>query len=187
MINNNLNELITVKRNIYKKPIIIIDNDNKNINKRVFKFKTGLFTNYKIKAGGILFFKMINDIPNFLLLDENIFMSDLGGKTELYDKTIYDTIAREVNEETNLLVDKNKILDILLDDNKYFYIYHSKYLLFLVNFDKYYNILVNIVNENFIWTDSLDNINNLNPRLVIIKNKIIEYFDKFNIKNKIII
>lgn len=163
---------------LYKKPIIVVDNTISKLNRRVFKFETGIFTNYKIKAGGILFYKIVNNKPEFLLIEENEFISDFGGKTELYDDTIYDTIAREVNEETNSLFDKEIILKILYDNNKFFYVYRSKYLLFLIDYNKYSHKLSNINGKEFFWTDTLDSIHKLNPRILAIKIKILQFINK---------
>ena len=157
---------------LYKKPIIVVDNTISTLERRVFKFESGIFTNYKIKAGGILFYKIVNNVPEFLLIEESKFISDFGGKTELYDDTIYDTIAREVDEETNSIFDKETILNILYDNNKFFYVCKSKYLLFLIDYNKYSHKLTNIKGKEFFWTKTLDSIHKLNPRILTIKIKI---------------
>ena len=167
---------------LYKKPIIVVDT-TANTLRKVFKFETGVFANYKIKAGGILFYKIINDVPEFLLIRESEFISDLGGKTEIYDDTIYDTIAREVNEETNSILDKETILKILYDNNKFFYVYKSKYLLFLIDFNKYCHKLNDINGKEFFWTNALNTIHKLNPRILAIKPKILQFINKI-IENK---
>ena len=59
-----------------------------------------------ILAGGVLFYRFCNNTIEYLTCKTGEKFSDIGGKTELEDNTIYDTICREVIEETNNLISK---------------------------------------------------------------------------------
>jgi hypothetical protein len=77
-----------------------------------------------ISAGGIIFYK-----PNInkILLTKCKFKSwweDLGGKVEIEDETIWSTIIREVNEESNGHI-SIKYLDIM--NHKLYYVPSAKY------------------------------------------------------------
>ena len=128
---------------------------------------------FPIRAGGVMFYTLYNneiyimiqeiiDIPNLNDSNKNNsnknnsnknIWSDLGGKTEFCDKTLDDTICREVLEETNnrlfyltnkqrKLKDSNirqfKKLKLYVKKNtiKNIVIPNSKYLLYLVKFDR---------------------------------------------------
>lgn len=118
-----------------------------------YKFINGqkIFT-YKeqeVLAAGILFYTVINYKDYYLLRKDNSkrnknHWSDLGGKVDNLDKNIFDTITREVLEETN-----NEIYNIIKINNnidcfkkwienksfKLIYNRNSKYLIFKINLD----------------------------------------------------
>ena len=123
---------------------------------------------FPIRAGGVMFYTLYNneiyimiqeiiDRPNLNNSNKNNsnknIWTDLGGKTEFCDKTLDDTICREVLEETNnrlfyltnkqrKLKDSNihqlKKLKLYVKKNtiKNIVIPNSKYLLYLVKFDR---------------------------------------------------
>ena len=133
-----------------------------------------------IRAGGILFYKIINNKKHFLFIDNkhSNWIEDLGGKTDIVDKSIMNTIIREVDEETNKLIKRRKIYECMFKESKKFYCEYSKYLLYCIKADEY---ISNLSSEDFgeiefhtgfkrqiIWL-SQDEIkkNKLNPRLHI--------------------
>jgi 8-oxo-dGTP pyrophosphatase MutT (NUDIX family) len=119
---------------------------NKNQLRPTFYFNND--NSKPIRAGGILFYKKINNQPYFLLID-NIYskwLEDIGGKTDYNDKSINNTIIREVGEETNLLINKKCVYSVLLKNSKKLYCEYSKYLLYLVEADEY---ISNLTTENF--------------------------------------
>jgi len=85
-----------------------------------------------ITAGGLLLYK-IDKLGNLklLLIKKKGMYEDIGGKIDLGDKTIYDTVAREVGEETNNVISNSSIKDRLLVA-PYFYVNHSKYVIYVV-------------------------------------------------------
>lgn len=89
-----------------------------------------------ISAGGCLFFRKNKDLelllisyddPNWPRLD------DFGGRVDIIDDTIYNTIIRETTEETNNVINE-KIMLNLIGDNKYrsFYNHYSKYFMIVI-------------------------------------------------------
>ena len=107
----------------YKKKIFLTNQINVNTS----------ITNGEILAGGILFVKYLDGVPYVLLIkqDAKDTLEDLGGRTDPADKDIFDTITREVNEESN---------DLITFDSRDSYIEHRVY----VKDSKYLCIIVKI-------------------------------------------
>lgn len=86
----------------------------------------------EVKAGGVLFYH-IDDSYNlrFLMIRKNNVYEDFGGKTSAEDKNFYDTIAREVDEESNGIFKKEDVLHKIKDCTQV-YIKNSKYVLCLL-------------------------------------------------------
>jgi hypothetical protein len=65
-----------------------------------------------IRAGGVIIYREINNKIQFLLIKKSLNIieryEDIGGKTDIIDVTQYDPIAREVSEETNLVIGSEK-------------------------------------------------------------------------------
>ncbi len=131
-----------------------------------------------LRAGGILFYKKINNEPYFLMIDNTYskWIEDIGGKTDEKDININSTIIREVDEETNSLINKNYVTMELSKNCTKLYCKYSKYILYLIEADEYVSSLST---ENFgdielhtkfsrkIYWYSRDQLkkSNLNPRL----------------------
>jgi len=101
--------------------------------------KKNMYTN-TISAAGCLFYKNTKNGKELLLIkyaDPSWpKLDDLGGKIDSNDKTIIDTIVREVGEESNNIISESQIRNLLLQkENKYFYNKQSKYYLILVKVD----------------------------------------------------
>ncbi len=105
--------------------------------------------NQPIRAGGIIFYKIDPFTKNIKLLMQyteridqrtnikrNVY-EDIGGKTDEKDNNIYDTITREIVEETNNIITKEIIKEHLDKKHHTFYLKHSKYFLILVEANKY--------------------------------------------------
>ena len=133
----------------------ITHNSIKNNNNR----PTFYYYDKPIRAGGILFYKITNNNKYFLVIEEKGKYSDLGGKTEEYDENIYDTISREVYEESNGFFNKNEIYDMIIKKNNEEYLENAKYLLFIIEL----NINNNI--NNLQWILKNDFIKNHHERL----------------------
>jgi len=88
-----------------------------------------------IRAGGVLIYKKYNGHLKFLLIKKLTYGDDLhediGGKTDTCDKDIYDTISREVSEETNKVIDQEVIREQIKNGTP-LYVPFSKYLIYLV-------------------------------------------------------
>ena len=96
-----------------RRKTFILNNDNNKI----------------ISAGGALIYKIENNNPFLLLININNKYEDLGGKVDNDDTNIYDTVTREIYEESNGLVYNN--IKTRLMNSPHVYISHSKYLLFI--------------------------------------------------------
>ena len=88
-----------------------------------------------IRAGGVLIYKKNNGFLKFLLIRKLTFgdnmHEDIGGKTDIGDTDIIDTISREVSEETNNVINK-EIIKEQIKTGKPLYVPFSKYLIYLV-------------------------------------------------------
>lgn len=112
---------IKPKKKIELRPTFYFENDKKN----------------EIRAGGAIFYKIDkedNDIL-FLMIYSRDKYEDFGGKTDSIDANANDTIAREVDEESNGIFIKKNILKRI---NKLTPIYtnSSKYLLHFIELTK---------------------------------------------------
>jgi hypothetical protein len=154
--------------------------------------------NEPIRAGGIIFYKrdkLTGDIKILLQYSKNKYedsenkYEDIGGKTDIGDKDIYDTIIRETIEETNNVITKEIINNYLDKQYDYIYIPNSKYMLLLIEAD---NDIINIDRRQFGKVEKLTgkirqfqwiDYNRLkyskipfNERIWIIHNKLYNYF-----------
>jgi 8-oxo-dGTP pyrophosphatase MutT (NUDIX family) len=151
-----------------------------------------------IRAGGVIIYREINNKIQFLLIKKcynNIDRyEDIGGKTDVNDITQYDTIAREVSEETNLVINQN-VLKYQLSKSSNIYVPYSKYLLYLVEANVYERNLKpkyfgdkeihDDIDRTIVWVDIdsyLDNKLNFNPRMTSehVKSFIRNHFNKEN-------
>jgi hypothetical protein len=92
---------------------------------------------YEIRAGGVLFYKknqnMTGEFETYLLMIRNRGkLEDFGGCTDDVDKDIYDTISREVEEESNLIFKRSDIKS-RIEKCVPVIIEKSKYMLFFVS------------------------------------------------------
>jgi len=81
---------------------------------------------------------LLRNNSNYLMQihkDKRFKYSDFGGKTEYYDKDVYDTAMRELCEESNGYL--NVTREELIQSEK-FYCKKSKYLLFIVDTNRDY-------------------------------------------------
>jgi hypothetical protein len=137
---NNTNNIDSLTNNFSKLKV------NKSQLRPTFYFNSD--NSKPIRAGGILFYKIINNEPYFLMIDNTYSkcIEDIGGKTDFNDKSINNTIIREVDEETNSLINKKCIYSVLFKNSKKFYCEYSKYMLYLVKADEY---ISNLTTESF--------------------------------------
>ena len=101
--------------------------------------------NNELRAGGLIYYKL-NKLTNeydFLLIKSNNKYEDFGGRTDMCDKCIEDTVAREAEEESNNIFKKDDIYKIIIDqsfpNNKKLYTKYSKYIVYLVETDECYD------------------------------------------------
>lgn len=144
-----------------------------------------------IAAIGVLFYIKINHEIKILYRYSNGYVGDIGGKIDIEDYTIVDTLMREVSEETNskLFSNKHKKEDCIkclfniMCKKKYKVIFNKgrKYLLFIQELHPWINNLSlkrfgyyeeGGSNHFFFWGSNGLNVKNLNPRLATIKDEI---------------
>ena len=97
-----------------------------------------------VSAAGCLFFKEVDGKKKLLLIKYNdegwSKLDDLGGKVDVVDTTIYDTIARETMEESNHVIPYEFMKNI----------FESKqYLPFYSRYSNYYCVVVKVNNDFF--------------------------------------
>lgn len=70
-------------------------------------------TENEIKAGGVILYRKDKEHKTikFLLINSQEKYEDFGGRTDVIDKNINETIAREVEEESNGLIKKEYIIN----------------------------------------------------------------------------
>ncbi len=128
---NSLNK--SCKSNNYSNKLIIKPKDNRP----TFYYNNDLTK--PIRAGGVLFYRIgLNNIVEFLLIENEYdkCFEDIGGKTDICDKTNIDTICREVDEETNKKISYDKMKEMINNnDNDNIYVESSKYLLYIIKSD----------------------------------------------------
>jgi hypothetical protein len=84
-----------------------------------------------IRAGGVLLYKYVDDSIELLLITNRGLYEDIGGCVDNEDKDIYDTVSREVEEETNEVITYDAIKDRLYDADCV-YSKGSKYIIYIV-------------------------------------------------------
>jgi len=132
-----------------------------------------------IRAGGVLLFnkKKLNVELLMIKKTHQLIFEDIGGKTSSFDNNIYETISREVSEETNNLIN-SEIIKKQMQDGRCFYMSHAKYLLITVKANSYERKLKgkdfgdkeihDDIDRTFEWinlNDFLENKLIVNPRL----------------------
>lgn len=119
----------------------IFNYDNINEHKMVTSLKSDDLYKNSISACGCLLYKIKNNKIELLLIKyENKnwpLLDDFGGQIDNTDKSVYDAMVREIEEETNnvitgKIISKKKIV-------KTFYNHHSKYHLLLIQVDDEYD------------------------------------------------
>ena len=139
-----------------------------------------------IRATGMLLYKYRDSKIEILLnkTENKYYYEDLGGKTDIDDKTYFDTAIREIAEETNL-----KIIFTMeqICDAKTIYNKKAKYLLFIVEATEEQKILQkndfdkiethSNIQREIDWKEVLTFKNiQLHPRFP--KKKLKQYFDE---------
>lgn len=97
-------------------------------------------TEQEIRAGGLLLYRYEKDMkePEFLMIKSRDKYEDFGGRTDMADKSIDDTICREADEESNGILNFEDMVE-LIKDKQTIYVGDSKYLLYIVKTNKSYN------------------------------------------------
>jgi hypothetical protein len=89
----------------------------------------------QIKAGGILFFRKIiydnKQTVQFLMIKSRDIYEDFGGRTDINDIDYFDTVSREVEEESNKIFSRKDIYDRIKNIIP-IYVIISKYVLYLL-------------------------------------------------------
>lgn len=98
-----------------------------------------------ISAAGCLIYKQDENDEVYLLLIKytdckSVLLDDFGGKIDDIDESVFDTITRELKEETNGVIERKNIINKIIKNNfKFFHQHYSKYfsILIKVNSDFY--------------------------------------------------
>lgn len=117
---------------------------------------------HPIRACGVTFYSFHEGQMLLLLMKTSKWYEDIGGKTECNDKNIYFTCAREVNEETNGVIEFDEIYQSL-QHAKLSISRKSKYVSFYVEIPWFENTeifgdyeLHEINKRSFQWIDAKD-------------------------------
>jgi hypothetical protein len=97
--------------------------------------KTFIIDNCEVTAGGIVFYKN----NNLLMIRCNGKLEDFGGKADPKDMNIFETISREVDEESNNIFKKDELYKKIIS-KKVYISKKSKYLFIFVKVNKDYNV-----------------------------------------------
>ena len=98
----------------------------------VFNFKGN-----DVSSGGIIFYRVGENNIDLLLIENERSIEDLGGCTDNEDSDIYETVAREVEEESNNIFNKKNLIKRLKDPStKFIYTKKSKYVIFILQATK---------------------------------------------------
>ena len=108
---------------------------------------------FELRAGGVLFYRTIKDKKEVLLIKKGERWEDIGGKTDLGDTCIEETVAREVEEETNSVIKKQYIRK--QPDTGFPLYSKTKYALYFIKANQYERKLCT---EDFGTTEFMDNI-----------------------------
>lgn len=93
----------------------------------------------EIRAAGVLPYVRTEEGVEFLMIRCNRKYEDFGGKTDIVDKSIEETAARETEEESNCILKKDMLLEKIKNNSIPAYSKHSKYILYFVEVDEYYH------------------------------------------------
>jgi 8-oxo-dGTP pyrophosphatase MutT (NUDIX family) len=119
----------------------IFNHDDLSESKIVNFNRKNLFYKNSISAGGCLFYRENKQLLLIRYDDPRWFrLDDFGGKVDLDDSCILETISREVNEETNGQISEIMLKE-LLKCSKVDFFYNARL--------KYYNLLVKVGDDFF--------------------------------------
>jgi hypothetical protein len=85
-----------------------------------------------VKSGGIIFYRFSKGIMELLINENRGMIEDLGGCTDIQDKDIFSTVAREVEEESNNKFIKKDIKKRIKKTKHYVYMKKSKYVVYFL-------------------------------------------------------
>jgi hypothetical protein len=139
---------------------------------------------YDVKAGGVLFYRFNKNNMELLIIESNGIIEDFGGKTDFKDKDIYDTVSREVEEESNKIFTKHNIKKRLYTTKNYVYMKKSKYIIFLLKINK---LEKKLCSEDFGDIEMHDNISRCVKWISIndfLSYDVIKYKLNFRLKSK---
>lgn len=165
---------------------------------KIVTFQTKKRESYanSISACGCLIYKIENNKVKLLLIryfdqKKNNKLDDFGGKVDIIDNSVFETIARETSEETNDLISKKYVLDkIISKEYASYYTPSAKYYFIVIECDnKFYpNTRVfgkkekhEKIPREIRWLDYASNKRRIAKRLSDNKN-LIKYLDTLVIK-----
>jgi len=136
-----------------------------------------------IRAGGVLLYRIVDGRVDILLMNNKGCYEDLGGCTDDDDDDLYDTVSREVYEESNKKISKKSICK-RIHTADYIYMPRSKYIIFILEATKdeaeltQYDFGTKEIHDNFERTIQWI------PLDIFLSQDIIKYKLNFRLKNK---
>lgn len=136
-----------------------------------------------LRAGGVIIYKHTdNSEIELLLISSRGQYEDIGGCTDSNDESIYETISREVEEETNEVITYNTVIN-RLNDAMYVYSNKSKYITFVIPATPEEETLQSEVFGNKEIHDDIFRTINWVPLSTVLDKDIIRYKLNYRIKN----
>ena len=119
----------------------IFNYDNLNESKIVKNLKSDDLFENSISACGCLFYKIIDNQVELLLIKYKDpswpLLDDFGGVIDTTDISVHQAMVREVSEETNTVISESILNNLIqsTDNHSKFYNNHSKYYVQLIKLD----------------------------------------------------
>ena len=102
-------------------------------------FKYDGDSDLEIRAGGLIYYRVVDDDIEFLMIKCRGRYEDFGGCTDAQDTCIQDTVSREACEESNEIFEQDVVFDEIKKTCGTYYS-KSKYVVYLVKTDIDYNV-----------------------------------------------
>ena len=137
-----------------------------------------------VRAGGVIIYKYVKNELFMLLIDSRGQYEDIGGRTDYDDDDYFDTVVREVYEETNKIIKRKNTRDKIMATTQKVYIPVSKYVIFFIEAtEKQKKLKKKDFGPKEIHDDIFRTINWISHSHFTEKN-IINYKINFRLKNK---
>ena len=137
-----------------------------------------------ITSGGVILYRRNKELELLLITNRGKY-EDLGGRADISDKNIYETVAREAYEESNNLINKKSILD-RIKTSEYFISKTAKYIVFIIEANQEESKLLSEQFGNIEIHDNIPRIISWIPISEFLDTKTIKDKMNFRLKNRYI-